>query len=155
LPITSARREVLLTVSVFCSVAIVLAASSERFVQRGVGANRQRHQADQSDGDGNRAARDAELAEIHGVSQSLSNARQSRVHAVQVLGVASWFAVELCSICGNATSKPLTCMAFRGNHLWRMAPCTLTAGNSVRGLLCQNLVGLCDAHHICLSRGFG
>src|SRR4029079_13168556 len=37
-------------------------------VQRGMGADRQRHQADESDGNGGGAAGDAELTEVHRVT---------------------------------------------------------------------------------------
>jgi hypothetical protein len=46
-------------------------------VQRRVGADRQRHQADQCDGNGDGAAGDAKLRQIHRFhSQSFSSARQ-------------------------------------------------------------------------------
>ena len=79
-------------------------------VQRGMGADRQRHHADQSGGNGDRAAGDAELPDIHRGSFLVIHGRAKLVapRPFRFEGVPDGVAVQLRSICGTATNKPLT-----------------------------------------------
>ena len=97
-------------------------------VERSMGADRQRHQADQSGGNGDRAAGNPKLTYFHNLQIPISD--QGTVQPARLLVASTPYrfeglqidAVELRSICGTATKKPLTRTACRGNLRWRMAP---------------------------------